>query len=263
MIKWRAGLIFAKIFLTNQIFSMKNFLFVCLTIFFSGSTLLPAKTADEIIDSYFNAVGGKDLFRTIKSLRMDGAVKMQGMEIKLMMNVVHNVGARTDISFMGMDGWQFLTPTGGWSYMPFQGQMKPDAMPEDMVKEGQSQLDAQSELLDYAAKGHTVEYVGTEDLEGTECDKIMLISKQGVTTYYLFDSDSKLLLQTIAKQKAGGKETEVKTTYSDYKVVEGGFVFPHEMISEMGPLQVSAIKVNGPVDPSLFTLPAQEAGQGK
>ena len=44
--------------------------------------------------------------------------------------------------------------------MPVQGMGSPTDMPEEQVKAAQSQLDVQSVLLDYQAKGTTVELLG-------------------------------------------------------------------------------------------------------
>ena len=56
--------------------------------------------------------------------------------------------------------------------MPFQGQTAPEAKTAEELAEAQDNLDAQGELIDYAAKGHKVELIGKEDVEGTECFKL-------------------------------------------------------------------------------------------
>lgn len=244
------------------ILKMKKILFLAISAFFALTFNATAQSADAVLDAYFDKIGGKDKWREIKTIKMDGVVKMQGMEIGLTVSTVHQEGMRTDISLMGMTGYEFITNTEGWSFMPFQGQTKPEATPADIVKERQGSLDAQSELLDYASKGHTVEYVGVEDVEGTECSKLKFTSKAGVITYYYFDNDSKLLIQTVNKMKAAGKEMESKTILTNYKDVDGRKM-PHEIISEMGPLEIKNIVVNGPIDKSAFATPSLEPAQGK
>ena len=49
------------------------------------------------------------------------------------------------------------------------------------MKESVDQYDTQGSLVDYKAKGHSVEYLGKEDVEGTEAHKLKLTHKSGKT----------------------------------------------------------------------------------
>ncbi|MFO0414295.1 MAG: hypothetical protein ACK50E_01475, partial [Bacteroidota bacterium] len=80
-----------------------------------------AQTADEIISKHVNAIGGKDNWKKVTSMVQTGNMSVQGAEIQMKRSIIHNKAARTDISLMGMTGYQIVTNTEGWSYMPFQG----------------------------------------------------------------------------------------------------------------------------------------------
>ena len=112
-----------------------------------------AQTVDEVIDKHIEAIGGKDKLTALKSIRMETNLSVQGMEIPVIQTRVHNVGQRVDISAMGMEGFVILTPTAGWTFMPFMGQSAAEAMPEEQVKEGVDELDLQGSLLNYKEKG--------------------------------------------------------------------------------------------------------------
>jgi hypothetical protein len=58
------------------------------------------------------------------------------------------------------------------NFNPFQGQTKPEPVTADDINEGINQLDIQSPFVDYGTKGHAVELLEKEDIEGTECYKI-------------------------------------------------------------------------------------------
>jgi hypothetical protein len=105
-----------------------------------------------------------------------------------------------------MTGYQIMTPAGGWNYMPFQGQQKPEPVTEETLKESVDQYDTQGSLVDYKAKGHSIEYLGKEDVEGTEARKLKLTHKSGKTETMFFDPESYLMIRTITKQKANGQE---------------------------------------------------------
>ncbi|HEX5624984.1 MAG TPA: hypothetical protein VFX48_03125, partial [Saprospiraceae bacterium] len=181
-------------------------------------------------------------------------VNSQGMEFPMTITIAHKKGFRLDFSVMGMDAWTIMRPDSGWSFMPFMGQTKPEAIPMEQIKEGESQLDLSSELCDYKEKGNMVEYLGLDDVEGTECHKLKATDKNGKITYYLIDPSSYLIVKSVSKQKAGGKEFEAETKFSNYKEVEGGFIFPHTMESMNGPVEMQKITVNAQIDDSKFKV---------
>jgi hypothetical protein len=225
-----------------------------LTFILASQSLFFAQTADEIIDKHLQAIGGKEKLKNLNSVVMEGKVNAQGMEFPMNTTIVNKKGFRLEFSVMGMDAWIVMRPDSGWSFMPFQGQTKPEAIPADQLKESVDRLDLSTDLCDYKLKGHTVEYLGMDDVEGTDCHKLKLVSKNGKLTYYLIDPKTYYIVKTISKEKAGGKEFDAETKFSNYKEVEGGYVFPHTIESGQGPLEIVKITINGKVDDSKFLL---------
>lgn len=217
-----------------------------------GNGFLSAQTADDVISKYVAALGGKDKLTSINSVVMEGKVSAQGMEFPMTTTIVNHKGFRLDFSVMGMNAWMIMRPDSGWSFMPFQGQTKPEAIPVDQLKESVDQLDLSGLLLDYKEKGHTVEYLGLDDVEGTECHKLKVTSKSGKLTYFLIDPTSYYIVKTISKQKFGGKEFDAESKFSNYKEVEGGYVFPHTIESMNGPLDLTKVSINTPIDEAIF-----------
>ena len=70
-----------------------------------SQTLFFAQTADEIIDKYVQALGGKDKLTSIQSIVMQGKVSAQGMEIPVSTTILNNKGSKVEFSVMGMDAW--------------------------------------------------------------------------------------------------------------------------------------------------------------
>ena len=228
--------------------------FLFLSFILLTNTLFYAQTVDEIVDKHLEAMGGKDKLNSLTSVMMEGKVSAQGMEIPMNTIVVHNKGFRLDFSVMGMDAWIIMRPDSGWSFMPFQGQTVPEAIPEDQLKEGVDKLDLSTELCDFKAKGHTVEYLGMDDVEGTECYKLKCVTKNGKLTYYLLDPSNYYIVKSISKEKAGGREFNSETKFSNYKKIDGGYIFPHTIESMNGPVEMVKITVNNSIPASKFTL---------
>ena len=215
-----------------------------------------AQTVDEVIDKHIEAMGGKDKLSSLKSLRMETNLSVQGMDIPVIQTRVHNVGQRVDISAMGMEGFVITTPTAGWTFMPFMGQTAAEAMPEDQVKESVDELDLQGSLLNYKEKGHTVELVGKEAVDGTEAYKIKLTTKGGKTRTFFIDPKNYYIIRTVAKATVNGQEQEVTINFADFKKTEEGFVFPHSIGGAFGQgdMTVTKIEVNKPVDEKIFKV---------
>lgn len=212
-----------------------------------------AQSLDEIIDKYLTALGGKDKLLALNTAVLEGAMNINGQNIQVKITQANYKGQRVDITFGGITGYIIQTKDSGWQYLPFQGQQKAEAIPGDVIKETVDALDIQSPLLNYKEKGHSVELLGKEDVDGTECFKIKLLSKSGIDETLFIDPSNYYIIKTIIKSKATGKEVVQTQTFSNFKKLDSGYVFPFSA-SGFGPGEVTftKIEVNMPLDPSVF-----------
>ncbi len=210
-----------------------------------------AQNADEVITKYLTAKGGADNLRKIETLVMKGNLNINGLQIPVTMKMVNNGGMRVDFTFNGMSGFQIITKDAGWDFNPFSGQTKPEPLTAEDVKSKQDALDIRDDLLDYASKGTSVEYLGIEDVEGTECHKLLLTLSGGKQKTYFIDADGFMLVKSSEKTTVNGQETESNTMYSNYKMV-GDIMFAHNIASDMGPIEMESIEINTPIDNSAF-----------
>ncbi len=127
----------------------------------SGVATLKAQSVDEVMDKHLKAIGPKEAWNNIKSVKMDGGMSVQGMDISLVQTLIPGKAMRTDISVMGMNGFTIVTKSQGWTYMPFQpGMDKLDTMKADALKASQSQMDLKAkEMFDYKTNGTKTEYL--------------------------------------------------------------------------------------------------------
>lgn len=213
-----------------------------------------AQSLDEIVDKHIEAIGGKAQLAELRSIRMECNLSVQGMDIPVVFTRVHNVGQRVDISAMGMDGYVITTPTAGWSYMPFMGQSAAEPMPEDQVKEGADELDVQGLLFNYKDKGHKPELLGQEDVDGTACYKIKIVTQSGKERTIFVDTKNYYIIRTVAKAFVMGQEMEVTQNMGDYKKTDAGLVMPHSISGAFGQgdLTVTKYDINKPVDEKIF-----------
>jgi hypothetical protein len=212
-----------------------------------------SQTLDEIIDKNIAAMGGKEKLLALNSLIMEGTMSLNGQSLPVKIIQVHNKANRFEITVNGMTNYIIQTKDSGWNYFPMQGQTEPEAMPTAVVKESADALDIQSELLNFKEKGHTVDLVGKDDVDGTECFKIRLVTKSGMEQTIFIDPSTYYIIKQVTKTKASGQEQEQTQMLSNYKTFDNGYVFPMALTG-VGPgeLKITKIDVNPPVDESLF-----------
>ena len=216
---------------------------------------MKAQTADEVVEKYVTALGGKEKLLSLKSVKMSGNLSVQGFDVGVTVTAVHGVGFRNDISVPGMgEGFQVVNTTKGWNFMPFQGQASPEEIPAEQAKASQGQLDLQGPLVNYKEKGNQVELQGKETVDGAECHKLKVTTKDGKITTLLIDAKTGYRVKSISKMTTPNGEEDVESTYSDFKKNEDGFVFPFSQTNARGTIVFSTIETNKPVDEKIFTI---------
>lgn len=228
---------------------MKQVLIAVAALFTVG--FASAQTVDEVINKHIEALGGKEKIEKIKNVVMEGSLTVQGTKVDMTITTVHNKLMRQDISVAGMKGYDIMTDTAGWSFMPFQGMQKPEPKTAEAVKDGLSDLDLTGSLYNYAAKGNKAELLGKEDVEGTECYKVKVTMASGKEETYFIDPASYLIVRAKSKRKVNGQEMEMITNLSDYKEVEG-VKMAHSIGQQFGTVVLTSIKANQPIDEKLY-----------
>lgn len=217
-----------------------------------------AQTADEIVSKHIAAIGGAENWKKVNSMKMEAGISFQGMDIPVNIYQIHNKAQRQDYNVMNMLNYVIITNEAGWNFAPIQGQSKPEPMTADALKAAQDGLDIQGELLDYAAKGHKVELLGKEDVDGTEAYKLKLTRKSGSETINYIDPSTYYIIRTVTKMKVNGQEVEMKSDISNYQKLPEGIVVPFTMSTAAAPapINIKKVEVNPVLDPALFK-PAQ------
>ncbi len=211
-----------------------------------------AQTVDEIVNKYVDALGGKEKLASLKSVRMEGTLNVDGTEVSLTITKLSAIGQRNDILVMGTSGYQIFTPVAGWSFMPFLGQSAAEVMKDEEVKTGSSELDLQGNLFNYKEKGNQLELQGKVSAENVDCFKIKATLKSGRVVTYFIDSKTYFIVKSVVAQNVAGEE-EVVNTYANYKATDGGYIFPFTHIIPRGEITFTKIETNVAVDEKIFS----------
>src|SRR6516164_3662383 len=166
---------------------MKIFKMGLLSLFLmTGITAIQAQSVDDIINKHIDAVGGKDKINSIKSIYLESTLEVMGNEAPSTTYIVNGKGYKSETDFNGQKIINCVTDKGGWSLNPMMGQSSPEAIPEDQLKAGRSQLQVGGPLFDYKAKGNKVELVGRDSVNGVSTYKLKVTTKDSVeSTFFI------------------------------------------------------------------------------
>ncbi|MFM2233311.1 MAG: hypothetical protein RJB31_2012 [Bacteroidota bacterium] len=218
-----------------------------------------AQTADEIVAKHIAAIGGADNWKKINNMRQEATLSVQGMDIPVVITAVHNKATKQEYTVMGMTGYSIITSEGGWNFNPMQGQTKPEPITQDELKYGKDNLDLQGDFVDYKAKGHSIQLMDKEDIEGVECLKIKLTRKSGNESIFFFDPKTYYIVRTSSKMSANGQEVESVVNMSNYQKLPEGIVIAYTIESTAipAPITVTKVIVNGKIDEAVFKVVTQ------
>jgi len=230
---------------------------------------LAAQSVDEIVAKNIAARGGLEKMKAVQSLRMTGKTTIgPGGEAPLVIELKRPHKARLDITVQGMTLTQAYDGKDGWVINPFAGSKSAEPMSPEDLKEAEEQADLDGPLVDWKEKGHKVELVGKDKVEGTDAWKLKVTLKNGNIEYIYLDTDSYLDIKTEEKRTVRGTETETEQTIGDYKEVSG-LMIPHSMEAgakgrpEKQKITIEKVEVNAPIDDSRFAIPKKEEAPEK
>jgi outer membrane lipoprotein-sorting protein len=228
-----------------------------------------AQELDEVLDNYYEAVGGVDAWKSVQTMTATGTMMMAGMGIEAPFVVTSKRPnkVRLEFTFQGMTGVQAYDGETAWMLMPFMGNPDPEVMPDDMAKDVIDQADLDGSLIGYKEDGHQVELLGQEDTEGTSAYKLKVTKKNGDIEIYYLDSEYYIPIKLTGSREQQGRVIEFETILSDYKEV-GGLMMPHSI--EAKPkgapsgqvITIESVELNADVDDSTFAMPVKE-GEGQ
>lgn len=227
-------------------------------VFLGSSMIAGAQTADEIVNKYINAIGGKEVIKNIKSIITEADLSIMGSSLSSTTTVLVGKGFRNEANFNGQMIIQVVTPTGGWMLNPLAGQTEPQALPEDQVKAAQTALNVGGALTNYKEQGGSVKLDGTQDIEGVKAHKIVLTDKEKKQTTYFIDPSTYYLLKTESVLDMGGTSVTGTSTFSNYKKTDQGLVIPYTTVNNQGfeiTINVTKVTFNKDIDPKIFEMP--------
>ncbi|HEX8895796.1 MAG TPA: hypothetical protein VF783_20905 [Terriglobales bacterium] len=221
-----------------------------------------AQTVDELVAKNIEAKGGLDQIKAVKTRRITGRAEQS--DVPPLVVVIENArpdDIRQDITVAGMTMVQAYDGKAGWMIQPFSGRKDPQLMGEDDLRDLTLDADIDGPLVDYKAKGNTVEYMGHDTVDGDDALRLKVTLKNGDILYYDLDPDTYLEIRRESQEFIRGSVKEQVTEYGSFKPVEG-VMYPFSMAiwPKSDPTQaltvtIDKVEVNVPLAESVFAVP--------
>src|SRR5215469_14094565 len=220
-------------------------------------------TVDELIAKNIEAKGGAAALNNLQTLRSTGKllVPVQGLiELGYLQTEKRPDEVRTEASLQGMTQIEAYDGKEGWRVSPFLGRKDPERMSADDVKALVEDAEMDGPLVDWQAKGNAVEYLGTEDVDGTPAFKLKVTRKNGDVSFVYLDPDHFLEIRVLTQRTRHGAYEEVETDLGDYEKAGGVFVptsieFGRKGAPDKQRIIIDKVEANVPVDETIFHFP--------
>lgn len=222
-------------------------------------------TVDQIVQKHTEALGGADKLKAIQNVTMSGKASLMGGQIEapIVMKIKRPTSMRMEITVQDKVVVQAFDGTTGWIINPLLGSDDPQKSSEEDAKSARDDADfIDGSLVDYKAKGSTVELAGKEDVGGTPAYKLKVTKKGGNVDYDFLDAKTFLPIKSTGKREQNGKEIEFESTPGNFKPVNG-VMMPFTLSQKVNgrsqlELTVEKVEVNTVMDDSVFKMPEKK-----
>ncbi len=180
---------------------------------------------DEIVARALAARGGLDKLRALRSVRATGIARFGDadsmQELAFGAEQKRGRGVRNEVTFQGHTAVNAYDGVDAWSTAPFEGRRDAFHQSADAAKALAHQADLDGPLVDWQAKGHRLDYLGTEEIDGTLAHKLRVTRKDGDVEYHYLDPDAFLAIRIVTVSTTRGVERVTESDLGGYEQVAG------------------------------------------
>jgi len=231
----------------------------------TGASSLPAATdaptLDDIIARNVESRGGREAFAAVATARLTGTVTAGGVTNPITIEYKRPDKIRIEIVTQGVTTVQAFDGEIGWALLPQLDSDAPAELTGPSLRQLQDRADViEGPLVGYAEKGHTVELLGQEDVEGRPAYKLLVKRRSGTELTVYLDAETFLEVRQVTEANVSGSQLPVTVFLEDYEPV-GGLLRPRKIraVSRGGflnqELDIEKTELNVDIDDARFLPP--------
>ncbi len=210
-------------------------------------------TADEVMDKYITAIGGKDAL--MKVTDMTTSMSSEGQMGAIMITRKQKLPNKFSM-VINANGMEVMKQTGDGSKIVMGG-MQGSRTIDGPAAQQMTAMNTLFPELHYAENGVKTTLVGPEKIDGKDTYKLSHTTADGSVTWTdNFDAATGLKVQSVVTNKSPQGEMTSTMTYQDYKDTSG-IKFPMTILqqSPRGPMTMTVdnVKINKGLKDSDFT----------
>lgn len=220
-----------------------------------------AWTAEELAAKNIEVRGGAALGK-VDTVRRSGELIVNAGQFTLgyVETRQRPSSVKEESSLQGLTQVESYDGKEGWRIDPFGGRKDPERTSADDLKGLIEDAQIGGPLEDYAARGASLEYMGTEDIDGTNAHKIRVTQKNGDIQYVYLDPDYFLEIRVESQRQVRGVKQVLVADYGEYEKVEGVYWATAITVGRKGdsdPAKIifDKVEVNLPLAPNYFSFP--------
>lgn len=219
------------------------------------ATAQSTPTAEQVMDKYVTAIGGKDALMKVNDLTMNMSADMNGNTIM----ITRKSKLPNKFSMViNANGMEVMKQTGDGTKVAMGG-MQGSRTLDGPAAQQMTAMNTLFPELHYTESGIKTTVEGTEKVDGKDTWKLSHTTADGATTWTdNFDAATGLKVQSVVKGKSPqGGEMTTTSMYSDYKDKDGiKFPMTITQTSPRGPMTMSVdnVKVNKGLKDSDFSV---------
>lgn len=222
-----------------------------------------AVTAEDLAAKNVAARGGAAALDAVQSVRRSGRLVTGngGRVYGIVETRRRPESIREDLSLQGLTQVQSYDGKEGWKIDPFGGRKDPERLPADDLKGLIEGAAIGGPLEGYRERGDTLEYLGTEDIDGTVAHKLKLASRGGDLRYVYLDPDYFLEIRIESQRTVRGAKRTIVMDLGEYEKVGGVYwplalTFGRKGSRDPAKVQYEKVELNIALEPGYFSFPA-------
>ena len=216
-------------------------------------------TADEIVTRHVAAIGGKQGWSRVESIRMTGEYSFNGETHPMVILRARPSNFRFELE---IDDVPYVIATDGssaWRFFETDDDHPILMSPDSSRRLLEEWADFEGPLIDYRSKGHVISSRGRTELDGTDCFEIeIVLASGGVQTWYLSTDDYSLVRKTT-EQIHSRRGPYQRVWYFESFEREGDLMLPQYFEREdrqhVRAYDIASYELNPTIPASLFSPP--------